>query len=389
MSKRKRTDLSEINDDDDDDTQGPLSRLDDPRLVASTILRWLPEGTTLQDKQAKVLCRAFDLVRAELQHRANIMASNCEAEGNLQHVFLSHVAVPSDTMLRVFEMLPRYDTVCKAGLVCKSWLALTRSPRLWKTLDNANGLTSDSTRIKNMTDLLQLLGRPQFASLKFLSPPNKVQFRKKALCQIAGACPLLEEIDLGCNIQSSMKPTGPDILEAVSLFPHLSKIRFNNDRVMDYDIQSFCVLMGSRLREIRIDDATTFDDDHQLSDGTLETLGRSCPNLVLFQYCYRKFSISAPNPLTAKGIISLLKGCTKLHSLGLVKNGVIGLEAFEYILEDSVKLERLFVADHEQLYNNNILCDRLSEKLSSFEVVSTEEHNERTRTRKSLTYWWF
>jgi len=59
MSKRKRTDLSEMNDD-DDNPQEPLSRLDDPRLMASTMLGWLPDGATLHNQQAQVLCRAFD-----------------------------------------------------------------------------------------------------------------------------------------------------------------------------------------------------------------------------------------------------------------------------------------------------------------------------------------
>ena len=387
MSKRKRTDLSEKSDD-DDDTRGPLP-LDDPRLVASTILGWLPEGTTLQDKEAKVLCRAFDLVKTELQHRTNIMAANCEAEGNLQELCLSDVAVPSDMMLRVFEMLPKYDVVCKAGMVCKSWLALTRSPRLWETLDNENGLKLESKHIKNMTDLLKLLRRPQFASLTCLVPPFKVQLRKKALEQIAEACPLLEEIDLGCSIWSNMKPSEADIMDATSLFPHLSKIHFNNYRLTDTQIRSFCGVMGSRLREIRIDDA--YACDQKLTDATLAAIGRSCPNLELFEYRYTFMPERIANPLTEEGIISLLRGCTKLHSLALLRNGNIGLGAYEYILEDSVKLERLFVVGHPPLHGSTLLCDRLSEKLSSFEVVTKDAHSTRVyqlRTGgKSGNYW--
>ena len=289
-------------------------------------------------------------------------------------------------IIRVFDMLPRYDIVHKAGLVCKAWLALTRYPQLWTTLDHQNGLKSISIRIKNMVDLLGLLRRRQFTSLKTLSPPSTVFLRKNALSEIAESCPLLEEINLGCSLRCHMKPTRQYLLDTVSIFPHLSKIRFNNSRIMDDDIRLFCVRMGDRLREIRIEDETTKHDDHQLTNKTLRIIGRHCPNLELFQYTYNHHDISRQNPFTAKGIISLLTRCTKLRSLALIRNEHIGLNAFEFILEDSVKLERLFVVDHEQLKKNKKLCKRLSQKLRLLQILTKKEHEERILKRP--TYWW-
>jgi hypothetical protein len=55
-----------------------------------------------------------------------------------------------------------------------------------------------------MDHLFALVNRPQFASLKALVPPCKVRIRKNAFEKIAEACPLLEEIDIGFDYESSM-----------------------------------------------------------------------------------------------------------------------------------------------------------------------------------------
>lgn len=131
------------------------------------MLGWLPDNATLE---------TFDLVKAELQHRTNLMAESSVETGAAREVLLSGVALTPNIFMHVLEFVPRYDAVLKASLVSKSWLAVTRAPQFWHTLDNESCLLAKSTTITNMTSLLELLGRPQFGSLKSLTPFNKVLY---------------------------------------------------------------------------------------------------------------------------------------------------------------------------------------------------------------------
>ena len=392
MSKRKR-----MNQDKKDDALGqtssrvggtttasaglPLNK--GPPAVAAAILSELPDDVTLQSKQAKDLLRAFDLVKTELQRRTNEMTTKSEKAGALQQVSLSGVSVPVEVTWKILEWLPRYQVVHNASLVCKSWLSLCRSPRFWKALDSANGLTMKSSQVKNMTDLLTLIRRPQFSSLKLLVPPHMVQLRKKALENIAQHCPLLEEIHMGYDSHfPKMKPSEADIMSLPSLFPYMDKIRLGTHQLTNSAIQSFCEVMGSRPRSIRILDS--YSCNQKMTDSTIVAIGRHCPNLEVFEYSFSSHTLVEQNPLSTDSIVSLLTSCTGLHSLGLIRCPNVGLPAFRFILQDAVKLQRLLVVEHYNLMSDNVLCEGLTEKLVSFDAITNSEH--RTRCCRARAY---
>lgn len=348
--------------------------LQQPSSLASTMLGWLPDSATNTSKDAKSLLKSFDLVRAELQHRTNLLCLSSVQTGAESDILLQGVAVPPDVLLQVLGFLPRYESVQNASLVSKAWLAGARSPQLWHTLDNDYGLLGHSTTIVNMTSLLELLDRPQFTSLKTLIPPSNIQIRKKAIGKIAEACPILEEIDFGYSFLSRLKPDDTDLNSLPALFPHLTKIRLNQDKVTDAGITGFCECMGDRLMSIQIRDS--YRCSQKLSDDTLLTMSRCCPNLERFDYEYRTIS-AEPLSISEKGVIALVKGCPNLKILNLIGMDSIGSAAFEYILENG-NLNRLLVrGDNIELTldGNKALGASLAEKVGSFKAFSREMHN--------------
>jgi hypothetical protein len=201
-----------------------------PNNVALALLACLPDDATSKHKQAKTLLKAFDLAKAELQHRMNTMSRDCQQTGSQQPLLFCNgqVSLPADAFLHILDFLPKTDLVLRTSEVSKAWLSMSRSPQMWTILDTENGLISKSKRITNMDHLLALLERPQFALLKTLVPPDKVRLRKKALEKIAESCPLLEDIDIGYSLWSSMHADDNALMEIPSLFPHLRiKIRFD------------------------------------------------------------------------------------------------------------------------------------------------------------------
>jgi hypothetical protein len=220
-----------------------------PNELASALLRWLPEDATMKTKSSKDRLRAFDLVKAKLQHRTNLMAeSNVEEGGRIELIFCG-IAIPPDVFRTILSFVSPPQT---GSLVAKNWLAATRSPHFWHTLDAEHGLLYQSMTVRNMTDLLNLLSRPQFSSLRVLVPPDKVQMRAKALEQIAKACPNLEEFDLGFSLWSSMKVDDKALLALPELFPHLKGVRFGTHRVTVSGMVQFCEKMGDRLISLRM-----------------------------------------------------------------------------------------------------------------------------------------
>jgi hypothetical protein len=49
-----------------------------PNAVALALLACLPDDATFKHKQAKTLLKAFDLAKAELQHRMNTKSRKCQ-----------------------------------------------------------------------------------------------------------------------------------------------------------------------------------------------------------------------------------------------------------------------------------------------------------------------
>ena len=248
-SKRKASTKNDA--DDSSPLLIPISQQSTEEL-ASVMLSWLPNGATIAHADAKKLLKSFDHVRAELQHRSNLLASKAIETGEQRDVLLSDVSVPSTVMLNVLEFLPRYEAVHSASLVSKSWLAVARAPQFWTTLNHGAGLLEKSSTVTNMTDLLTFLKKPHFSSLKTLVPPHKVQTRKKAFEDIALSCPLLENIDAGYHPFSLMKIDDATMVKVPEIFPHLNSFRFNMYRVTDSGVKNFCLRMGERLVDLGI-----------------------------------------------------------------------------------------------------------------------------------------
>jgi hypothetical protein len=53
-----------------------------PNDIALASLACLPDDATFKHKHAKTLFKAFDLVKAELQHRLNDMSQMCQQTGS-------------------------------------------------------------------------------------------------------------------------------------------------------------------------------------------------------------------------------------------------------------------------------------------------------------------
>ena len=371
--------------------------LEPPKSLAKTMLGWLSHDATIASADSKNLFKALDIVKAELQHRTNRLAAASVETGIQCDVLLSFVAIPETVFQEILDFLPRSETVHKACLVCKSWLAVARSPQMWHTLDSAHGLLERSSTVTNMTQLLQLLKKPQFASLQRLASPDRVQARKGAMEQIAKACPLLTEIALGNFTYSQMRIDDATLLKIPQVFPYLTSIQMGLCKATGPGVAAFCQRMGDRLLSIQIRDSCSCRK--KLSDETLNTIARSCPNLERFDYQWSPlYSLNPENRdeghvLSANGIIALLNGCSNLKSLNLLDTNMVGLTAFEHLFSKDCRahLDRLFVMGHDDLMKDEILCAKLAEHVPFFETKTKREHNDcitvcRHRHQSSM-YW--
>lgn len=145
-----------------------------PKVVAAALLSLLPKDATKQHSSAKALTKAFPLVVAELEGRANRAARKLTGVGASQPIKFSFadeesdeivatVDLPEETFVHILSFLDGYQLV-DASLVSKAWLSSSRLPSVWE-----DGLSIDNLNRKkqfNMTGLLKVLSRPQFANVK-------------------------------------------------------------------------------------------------------------------------------------------------------------------------------------------------------------------------------
>lgn len=293
-------------------------------------------------------------------------------------LILSNVRIPPDVFIRILSFISRPEAVHTASMVCKGWLAVTRDPSFWQSLDSSNGLGGLSSTIRNTSDLLSLLSRRQFSSLKCLVTPVKLRMPKTAIVFISKACPLLEEIDVGYSIYSEIHITDTNLLALPKLFPRLSKIRLSLKRATNGGIAAFCQRMGRRLLSFRIDDLPS-PEERALTDETVFVLAGSCPNLERFDYgCFMYRGNWTEATVSSGGIVALLAGCTSLKSISLLNRISTGLQLFEHMLEmDNLNLDSLFIVGHVDLNEDNDLCLRLAAKVKDFEAISDAEHLKR------------
>ena len=264
-----------------------------PKMIASAILSLLPNDATKQNEEAKKLAKAFRLVLAQLDQRTTAMARGNESQG--MHIFIiiwrptNNYQIPlasliffrpifiyiSGTRLPIaftfsndenegevvinlpedsFVNILSYCTgrgVVKAGEVSEAWLATSRSPTFWEKLDSSSGLTNESKKL-NATGLVQLLGRPQLASLTNLTIPYKIKIGKTTMKQIAKACPHLEALDMGYTFNSGINPKDDDLIQAAESFPSLKSMRHDMWSITAYGVGQFARAIGKQLVDLRI-----------------------------------------------------------------------------------------------------------------------------------------
>jgi hypothetical protein len=175
-TKRKATaDLNDV----DSPSAVPASSIDlsaNPKAIAASLLALLPKDATKQHPTAKKLLKAFPVVVAELEHRANAMARKNESQGtSLPIVFkflneadgekMTAIHIPEDSFVNMFSYLTGKEIV-NASIVSKSWLSVSRFSSLWSALDKSSGLTNSSKQL-NATALIKLLSRPQVSAFGF------------------------------------------------------------------------------------------------------------------------------------------------------------------------------------------------------------------------------
>ena len=277
-----------------------------PKNVASKLLATLPENATLVNANTKSLLRAFDLVKAELQHRNNQAMVVSEEEGNRRPLEIRGVRFPEDVIRHILDFLPKTDLVHKISMVSKAFLSIAKSPRTWHTLDASNALSYRSRRVTNMTQFLTLLKKPQFTNLVKLGPPDKVRMRMKALEEIAERCPMLQSIDLGYSFWSNMHISPDGLCQLPSLFPHLKEVKFDTFNLTIPSICQFFEAIGGRLKSLSITQRRCY-----CTDGTvMNALSSCCPNLESFQY---------NNRCSIIGIVSFIQNARSLKNLALIR----------------------------------------------------------------------
>jgi len=271
-AKRKAAD-ADIDADDELAGNSLLASLDlsksktGPKAIAAALLTLLPENATRQHAMAQKLTKAFPLVISELETRSNILARESESQGTRQPIAFrfpassdegkqgeksgseeeeawSTIHLPEDSFLNIMKFLTGRQIVLYASLVSKSWLAASRNPLLWETLDNSCGLTNANKKL-NMTALQNLLRRPQFGRLKHLTMPhNALKLSAKSIKQLSQLCPHLESFSVGyaTNI-TGPKMKGADLIGVVETFSKLNAIHTHMWSITHTDILSVAKIM--------------------------------------------------------------------------------------------------------------------------------------------------
>ena len=224
------------------------------------------------------------------------------------------INLPEDSFVNILSYCTGRGVV-KAGEVSEAWLATSRSPTFWEKLDSSSGLTNESKKL-NATGLVQLLGRPQLASLTNLTIPYKIKIGKTTMKQIAKACPHLEALDMGYTFNSGINPKDDDLIQAAESFPSLKSMRHDMWSITAYGVGQFARAIGEQLVDLRILGETI--TRHYLSDFVINIIADACKNLEHFEYKLRTYYYaSSLDMLSGEGIKALVEGCRKLGVLEL------------------------------------------------------------------------
>jgi len=309
-----------------------------PKVIATALLALLPPGATKHDAASKKLLRAYALLTAEVDARSNAMAKANESEGARRPIAfrlltqsqtdddaMTVIQMPEECFLKIMAFLNGREIV-NASEVNKAWLNVSRMPVLWERLDALNGL-SNRDRKMNQTILLALLGRPQFANLKFIALPFKLRLKSSTIASIAKMCPHLETWDVGYG-KGTGRGKDCDLVDAAEKFTKLTSIRTNMWDVTASGIASAAKVMGDQLVDLRVKNEF---NHRSLSDASLAIIAEHCPNLKHFAYDCRAGEHSHAS-LTGVGFMNLVRGCRRLEVLELKNVSELTRRDFESIL---------------------------------------------------------
>eukprot|EP00956_Cyclotella_meneghiniana_P005206 scaffold6482_cov45-Cyclotella_meneghiniana.AAC.9 len=258
--------------------------------------------------------KAFQLVTAELEARTNKAARQQIEVGASQPIKFSFVEedsgeitstieVPEDSFVNILRYLDGRE-LAKASCVCKVWLSVTRLPVVWE--DGVDMSSLNYNKVLNMTSLLKLLQRPQFANVKAFAFPKKVKIGDNTMKQLAKALPHLEALDL-----SDSKAKDQHVMAAIENFPSLNALRIDTWFSLTLSgITSAVQMMGEQLLDLRIDAILSY-----VSQSTMEAIVTHCPNLEYFAYRNNGYSYY-PNSddVTGENVVALVRACRRLHT---------------------------------------------------------------------------
>lgn len=233
-------------------------------------------------------------------------------------LFCSDIALPKELVLRILEFLPKKELVHRASLVSSAWCKATKHPLLWPALEadiwkKYPGDLPSKMAFSSMRQFHLFLGRPQFARLKTLVPPDIYRtLHRNVFDRIAEVNPFLEDLDLSGRSsirQFLLVPFPEELPRLPALFQNLKKLRLCMRHVEQQHLVEFARLMGERLVELSV---FTFALGKSFSDETFEAIAQNCPNLETFEYEFGGGLSSADGRLTKRGPIAVIKGCPKL-----------------------------------------------------------------------------
>ena len=262
--------------------------------------------------------KAFQLVTAELEARSNKAARQQIEVGASQPIKFSFVEedsgeitstidVPEDSFVNILRYLDGHE-LAKASCVSKVWLSVTRLPIVWE--DGVDMSRLNYNKALNMTSLLKLLQRPQFANVKAFAFPKKVKIGDNTMKQLAKALPHLEALDL-----SDSKAKDQHVMAAIENFPSLNALRIDTwFSLTSSGITSAVQMMGEQLLDLRIETILSY-----VSESTMIAIATHCPNLKYFAFRDRGHYSNNLDGVTGRSVVALVRACGHLETLELHK----------------------------------------------------------------------
>lgn len=252
------------------------------------------------------------MVVAELEARQN-KAAKKQAKGKSKPMqfsvteegsdnVIATIDLPEDAFENALNFLDGYELVF-ASEVSKEWKSATRNPVLWEDGIDMKGLNNKKSF--NMTEMLKLLNRPEFASAKAFAFPHKVKMGTSTMKQLAKDLPYVERLDL-----TDSKAKDADLLAATEVFGNLQSLTVNLWNVTSNGVASAARSMGNQLLELRISDSL-----EHMSSQAMGAIATSCPNLKYF--AYDPSCSSSEDKVTGDDVVALVRSCRNLETLEL------------------------------------------------------------------------